>query len=252
MLLPRLFDGVHLRPASPDSVDLVAYQRTHELPTREELVQLAPPGLTAIHEGEAPDDWRERRRALGGGGVAIGGRVWLRAPDDPPAGSGLLDVVIDRATAFGTGAHPTTRMCIELLLGLPHDEGFADLGCGAGALAIVAAKLGHAPVHAVDHSPVSVATASANAGRNGVGVDVRECDLVAELPPAAAVVAANVPPPVHAALASSLPEETRTLIASGITPPEREAVLAGYAAFELREELGEGGWLALLLERRDA
>jgi ribosomal protein L11 methyltransferase len=250
-LLPRLFDGVHVRPAGPAAVDLIAFGRTHPLPECAELARLAARGLIQVVEGEAPDAWSERRRMLGGGGAAVAGRVWLRSPVDPAPSADMLDVVIDRRSAFGTGAHPTTRMCIEMLLRIPVAGGFADLGCGAGALAVVAAKLGFAPVHAVDYSEESVATARANAARNGVAVAVSALDLIEQRPPAAPVVAANVPAPVHVALAGSLPASARAVIVSGITPPDREATIAAYARAGLveRDALAEGGWLALLLER---
>jgi ribosomal protein L11 methyltransferase len=252
-LLPRLFDGVHVRPSGPQTVDLIAYAHTRALPTLGELERLEPAGLIHIAEGEAPDDWHERRRALGGG-TAVAGRVWLRSPSDRPAPADMLDVVIDRRTAFGTGAHPTTRMCIEMLLGLGAAGAFADLGCGAGALAIVAAKLGCAPVHAVDFSEESVATARKNALHNQVDIDVAVLDLLTQAPPVAATLAANVPAHVHAALASTLAPQAQTLIVSGITPPERDETLAAYAhaGFAEREALQEGGWLAVRMERANA
>ena len=81
------------------------------------------------------------------------------------------------AGAFGTGAHPTTRMCLELLLALEPGGPFADLGCGAGTLAIAAARLGWEPVLAVDHEPQSVAATQRNAARNGDRVEALELDL---------------------------------------------------------------------------
>ena len=83
------------------------------------------------------------------------------------------------AGAFGTGAHPTTRMCLELLLDMEPGGPFADLGCGAGVLAIAAARLGWAPVIAVDHEPQSVDATRRNAERNGAAVDALELDLLA-------------------------------------------------------------------------
>ena len=69
----------------------------------------------------------------------------VRPEGAPEAGPGLLDVVLrDEGGAFGAGTHPTTVMCLELLLGLVPGGPFADLGCGTGVLAIVAAKLGWA------------------------------------------------------------------------------------------------------------
>src|SRR4051794_19718001 len=228
-LLPSLPDGVHERAPAGGFVELHAYAVTAPLPSRGELTALAGSGLVAIDDGDVPDDWVERRRLDGGGGVEIAGRVWLRSPLDPPAADGLLDVVLRRGHAFGTGAHPTTRMCIELIAGVPGRGGFADLGCGAGALAITAGLLGFEPVHAVDYDPSGVAAAEENARANGVEVDARVLDLIAEPAPVARVVAANVPAHVHARAAELLPRQVEVLIASGIRPDARPEVCALYA-----------------------
>ena len=112
---------------------------------------------------EVADDWAERWREFHRP-VLVGGRVWVRPPWSEPR-EGALDLVIDPAQAFGTGAHPTTRLSLELLLGLGRRGGgplaetgdarahraLADLGCGSGVLAIAAARLGFAPVTAFDN-----------------------------------------------------------------------------------------------------
>jgi ribosomal protein L11 methyltransferase len=253
-LLPRLPDGVHERAAAaPGTVELVAHALTAPLPSREELTVLAGRGLISLQEGSAPEDWHERRRLEGLGGVAIGGRVWLRSPLDPPPADGLLDVVIERSVAFGTGAHPTTRMCLALLAEIEPLGAFADLGCGAGALAIAAALLGFGPVDAVDRDEASVVAARENARRNGAEVRAEVLDLMTKPSPPAGVVAANVPAAVHAAVAELLPESVAVLIVSGIRPESRDEVCAAYArqGLELHEQREESDWLALVLERDD-
>ena len=93
----------------------------------------------------------------------------MRTPWDPPAAAGVLDLVLERGGGgFGSGSHSTTRMCLELLLDLDPAGGAADLGCGLGTLAIAAARLGWAPVIAVDRMEGAVAAAAANGARNGV------------------------------------------------------------------------------------
>jgi ribosomal protein L11 methyltransferase len=252
-LLPRLPDGVHEHFAADGSVELHAHALTAPLPSRRELERLAGVALIALDDGDVPGDWHERRRLEAGGGVAIAGRLWLRSPLDPPAKCGLLDLVIERSDAFGTGAHPTTRMCLDLLLGLERRGGFADLGCGAGALAIAAALLGFAPVYAVDHDESSVAAASENARLNAVDVETLVSDLLGEPAPGAPVVAANVPDHVHARVAELLPREAEVVIASGIRPAARADVCDLYARAGLGLSAGreEDGWVALRLERAD-
>jgi len=250
-LLAHLADGVHERPAPAGAVDLVAHALTGPLPPREELILMAGGALMSLDERDVPEDWRERRRLDRGGGVEIGGRVWLRSPLDPRGAHGLLDVVIERGSAFGTGAHPTTRMCLSLMLDIEPAGAFADLGCGAGALAIAAAMLGFEPVDAVDRDEPSVGAVDENARHNGVEVRAYALDLLAEPAPPARVVAANVPAAVHQGVAAQLAETVEHLIASGIRPESRAELLAYYAArgLALRDEREEGGWLALALER---
>jgi ribosomal protein L11 methyltransferase len=139
--------------------------------------------LTAVDVVEGWEDrWREFHHGVRVGSLWVG-PPWEQAPE------GIQVVVIEPGRAFGTGAHPTTRLCLELLAELPRDA-LLDVGCGSGVLAIGGAKLGFAPVHAVDHDPVAVETTTANAAANGVEIDVRVADaLSAELPVADATVA---------------------------------------------------------------
>jgi ribosomal protein L11 methyltransferase len=244
-LLPLLPQGVH--PADvADGVELAIYGADV---TRERLEAL--PGLLAIDEQDAPDDPRERRR-LFGRTWEVGGRFVIRPSGAPESGGGLPELVIDSpAGAFGTGAHTTTRMCLELLLDLEPAGAFADLGCGAGVLAVAAAALGYGPVFAVDHELRSVEATRRNAERNGVGVDALMLDLLEVAPPPAPTLAANVPPAVHRALARRLAPAVIHVIASGFAATDHDGVLAAYGAagFDPIDERG-GGWRAVLLERR--
>src|SRR6185295_17444929 len=104
-----------------------------------------------------------------------------------------LDVVIDPGQAFGTGAHHTTRLCLELLLELDPDGALADWGCGSGVLAIAAARLGWDPVLACDWEAASVEATRENAVVNGVpGIAVERLDLRRDEGPWAPVVVANL------------------------------------------------------------
>jgi ribosomal protein L11 methyltransferase len=247
-LVPLLPRGVHQHEAGDGAIELSFYERADDLPPRDELRAAA--GVDEWTEQEVPDDPRERRR-LHGRAWVIAGRLRVRSPDDPPGDGSLPELVIEPAAgAFGTGAHPTTRMCLELLLSIEPGGPFADLGCGAGTLAIAAARLGWQPVLAVDHEPQSVAATRRNAHRNGVAIEALELDLVQVQPPPAPTLAANVPPPVHAAVAAALAPAVVHVIASGFVESELAAVVARYedAGFALRERLGTG-WQAVLLER---
>ena len=120
-----------------------------------------------ISGDEVADDWAERWRDFHEP-VLVGDRVWVRPPWAAPHPGGALDLVIDPAQAFGTGAHPTTRLSLELLLGLEAGGALADLGCGSGVLAIAAALLGFAPVAAFDNDRAALEATLDNARANGV------------------------------------------------------------------------------------
>jgi ribosomal protein L11 methyltransferase len=251
VLLPRLPQGVHPTPVDDDATELAMYGA--DLPAEAELRRLAGEALLAFAAEDAPADRTERRRRYSRG-IVVADRLSLRPGDAPPGPEGMPEVIVDSpAGAFGTGAHPTTRMCLELLLSLAPGGGFADLGCGAGALALAAARLGWSPVFAVDHEARSVEWTRRNAERNGLEVEAVQADLTAIAPPPAPTLAANVPPEVHAAVAARLASVTSYVLLSGVVESELTAVLNAYAAAGLSplRRLGGAGWQALLLERSD-
>jgi ribosomal protein L11 methyltransferase len=89
-------------------------------------------------------------------------------------------VVIDPGRAFGTGGHATTRLCLEFLQEV-EPTGLLDVGCGSGVLSVAAAKLGFAPVHAIDVDAVALEVTAANAAANGVAVEVGSALVPSEL-----------------------------------------------------------------------
>lgn len=130
------------------------------------------------------EGWRAFHRPV------LAGGVWLGPPwEEPPAGTPA--VVIDPGRAFGTGAHATTRLCVELLVGLERGS-LLDVGCGSGVLAIAAAHLGFDPVTAVDSDPVAVEVTRVNAAANAVAVRVLLADALTARLPAADVAVANI------------------------------------------------------------
>jgi ribosomal protein L11 methyltransferase len=121
--------------------------------------------------------------------VAIG-QLWVGPPWHTPS-PGLIPVVIDPGRAFGTGAHETTRFCLELLHGLPRGA-LLDAGCGSGVLAIAAAKLGFGPVVALDLDEAAVDAARRNADANHVELETRHADVLAGDLPSVDVAVANL------------------------------------------------------------
>jgi ribosomal protein L11 methyltransferase len=228
--------------------DLVSATVVGEDPPVGALRSAAGPHLTALHASEI--DAAAARR-LSAWSRSIAGRVVLRAPDAPPAPAGQLDIVVEReGGVFGTGAHPTTEALIELLLGLEPSGSLVDVGCGTGVLAVVAARLGFAPVDGYDIDAAAAACARRVAGRNGAACTFEQRDALSSGAPAADVVVANVPLHVHLALADGLP--ARVALVSGLHADEAPRALAAYAAAGLRPVAGgvtPTGWYAGALRR---
>jgi ribosomal protein L11 methyltransferase len=254
-------------------VEYAIYGGEGELPELGELEAAAGDSLVEVVATEVPDDWADRWQDFHKP-LLVGGRLWLRPSWEQPR-EGAVDVVIDPGRAFGTGAHPTTRLCLELLLELAAagEAGGAltDLGCGSGVLAIAAAKLGWSPVRGYDHEQAAVEAASANAATNGVAVErsasrrtmkhlgthrppnasFERRNLRRDLPELASTVVANMTAPVLRDVAALLDAGSapRTLICSGLLPPELDATAAAFAPAGLAEvdRRVDGDWAALLL-----
>jgi ribosomal protein L11 methyltransferase len=206
-------------------------------------------GVVVQVSGEpVADDWGERWKEFHEP-VLIRDRIFVRPPWAEPR-PGTLDLVVDPGQAFGTGAHATTRISLELLLELAPGGSFADLGCGSGVLAIAAAKLGFGPVAAVDNEEPALEATRANAAANAVSLErVERLDLRTEHPPAAETVAANLMRPLLLRLAQRMEEKPRALIVSGLLDEEADEVAAAFAPLEEQRRLSSQGWSALLLAR---
>lgn len=162
-------------------LELAAY--TDRADASRRLTELGPVSELEVVVGWE-DEWRRFHRP-----VRIG-PLWIGPSWESPDADAVA-VVIDPGRAFGTGGHATTRLCLELLLDL-EPTSVVDLGCGSGVVAVAAAKLGFAPVVALDSDETAVAVARANAAVNGVGVDVRLGDVLVDPLPAAEVAVANI------------------------------------------------------------
>ncbi len=183
---------------------------------------------------EVEDGWEDRWRAFHRP-VRIG-PLWVGPPWEQPD-AGAIAVVVDPGRAFGTGAHATTRLCLELLLDAPRGS-LLDVGCGSGVLSIAAARLGFAPVHAVDLDPQAIDATDRNALANGVAVATRLADAAVEPLPATANAVVNVALDVDEAVAARL--RCERIITSGYLAAEVPE-LSGYR----REDRHEAeGWAA--------
>jgi ribosomal protein L11 methyltransferase len=183
---------------------------------------------------DVAEGWEDGWRAFHHG--ARVGRLWVGPPwEEPPADA--LAVVIDPGRAFGTGAHATTRLCLELLQDV-EPTSLLDVGCGSGVLSVAGAKLGFAPLHAMDIDEVSLETARANAAANDVQVAVG-----AELQPSELAVM-NIAFDVVERMLPKLPVERA--ITSGYLERDEPRV-EGWHRLERRVR---DGWAADLLELR--
>ena len=193
-----------------------------------------PIGFDMIEADEVTEGWEDAWKDFHHG-VAIG-RLWVGPPwESPPAD--LVPVVIDPGRAFGTGAHATTRLCLDFLQDT-EPTSLLDVGCGSGVLSIAAAKLGFAPITAVEVDEVALESARENAEANGVEVEIGD-----SMRPAALAVM-NIALEVVEGLLPKL--EVQRAITSGYLERDDPSV-AGWQRIERRVR---DGWAADLLEFR--
>ena len=230
------------------AIEYALYGPPGELPALPDLRAAAGDALVDVSTEEIADDWADRWREFHKS-LVLGRRLTVRPPWEPPSDT-PIDVVIDPGAAFGTGAHATTRMCLELMLSLPGRGPFVDLGCGSGVLAIAAARLGYEPVLAVDYDPAAIEATGANAAANRVELELGRVDLRAESVPVASNVVANLLTALLVPCAVPLGRGAERVIASGVLAEEADTVAAAFAAAGLpeRRRLQDGDWVALLLE----
>jgi ribosomal protein L11 methyltransferase len=235
-----------------DHVEFAIYGAPGELPELPDLRALAGEGEVEVSTEEIPDDWADRWRDFHRP-VAIGDRLVVR-PSWGEATPAEIEILIDPGRAFGTGAHATTRMCLELLLELAESRGaeggLADLGTGSGVIAIAAAKLGFSPVLGCDHEPAALDATAENARANGVEIELRRVNLREDPPPVADTVAANLTGPILREVAARLAAPPRRLVCSGLLRREAGEIATAFSAHGLVEagRRDDGDWSALLLE----
>ncbi|PDV98796.1 50S ribosomal protein L11 methyltransferase [Candidatus Chloroploca asiatica] len=235
---------------------------------------VGPLQVRTLAEEDWANAWKEHYTVMHIGARTVIVPSWLEYEARPD------DVVLrlDPGMAFGTGLHPTTRLCLSLLEQyVQPGMRTLDLGTGSGILAIAAAKLGARPVFALDNDPVAVQVAAENVAHNGVHkvVEVAEGSLGAgrrmghwlsgdfgeEVPPQPAVpgeaphtfalIVANLIARVLITLADDLAanlEPGGILISSGIINTREAEVTSALAAagLHLRERHVEGEWVALV------
>jgi ribosomal protein L11 methyltransferase len=266
-LLELVPSGVEESDLPGGVVEYAIYGAPGELPVLPDLRAAVADALVEISTSEIPDDWSERWRdfhqpiTIPSPAPERVSALRVRPPwESSSERPGLREIVIDPGQAFGTGAHATTRLCLELLLALAgagaERSGLIDLGSGSGVLAIAAATLGYAPVLALDHDQLSVTAAAHNATVNGVRIDVRRFDLRHDPWPiserqAIPVMLANLLRPLLLELAEALEHPPEHLIASGLLVGEADEIGRTFArrlGMSERERRSSGDWAAVWLQ----
>jgi ribosomal protein L11 methyltransferase len=240
-------------------VEFAIYGAEGELPDIGELEAVTAEGAVSVTSTEVADDWadrwREFHRPVEVSSTRSERTVWVGPPwsDRPVDG---LSVVIDPGRAFGTGAHPTTRLCLAFMLDLADRDLAAgrltDIGSGSGVLAIAAAGMGWSPVEGFDTEPAAVEAARLNAVDNGVEASFERRDFREPGPALAETVVANLTAPLLIELADHLDPDKIPLrmVCSGLLDLEGEKVTAAFDRLGLRT-VATGvmdGWRGLLME----
>jgi ribosomal protein L11 methyltransferase len=226
------------------------------------LIQPLPePGYEPIHEQNWMEAWKQHYKPL-----AIGERLWVVPAwqPEPAAGgqgaAGAVVVRIEPGMAFGTGVHPTTQLCLQLLEGaLRPGMDVIDIGCGSAILAIAAMKLGAARALGVDTDAQALDNARLNAKLNEVEIEIGQGSVAEVLAgqyrlSSAQLVLANILAPVLVRLLegglAQLVAPGGVLILSGILAEQEPALRAALAAagLHLTAERRSGDWLALVAQ----
>jgi ribosomal protein L11 methyltransferase len=274
--------GVEEVEIGEGTVEYAVYGAPGELPELPDLNAAVGDRSVEVSSTEIADDWSERWK-----------RFHRPVLIEPPQGSpvpalhvrppwesaserdGAAEIVIDPGQAFGTGAHATTRLCLELLLELVALEDRArpllDVGTGSGVLAIAAARLGFEPVLGLDHERESVAATEENARVNGVAIEVRRFDLrtqalpwlgavseadsdpeggSADVPAGPVVMVANLLRPLLLDLARGMTCAPAHLLAGGLLREQVDEVVAAFGerlGMRERERRERGEWAVVWL-----
>jgi ribosomal protein L11 methyltransferase len=248
-------------PARDDAAAARAVATATEMLGHLQAFGLRPIGelrTRVVHEEDWAESWKAHFPVLRVGRRLVIRPTWRRHRSEP----GDVVVALDPGMAFGTGLHPTTRLCLALVESLA-DRGLIagarvlDVGCGSGILGIAAAKLGASDVLGLDPEPIAIEATAANARRNRLArrIRARQGTLPSGEGPFG-VVLANLISSLLVELAPALRDELaagRTIIASGIFIDREPEVRVAFedAGLNVTGRLAEGDWVALEASRNE-
>lgn len=198
------------------------------------------------------EDWVARSRSAFGP-VRVSSRLWVVPSWHTPPEPGAVNLLLDPGLAFGTGTHPSTRLCLRWLeRRITGGETVLDYGCGSGILAIASLKLGAARAVGVDIDPEAVAIAETNARRNEVEGEFFESGSLPAF--AADMVVANIlanPLKVLAPIIAGRCRSGGYVALSGILADQAADVESAYAPWlSLEVSAKEEGWVCLSGRKR--
>jgi ribosomal protein L11 methyltransferase len=188
--------------------------------------------------------------------VEVGEKLIIMAPWHNVV-TDRIPVIIEPSMAFGTGDHPTTRLCLEAIERLAHSRHMAsllDVGTGTGILAIAAAKLGFARIAAIDNDPVAIETARENIRRNNTENIVVSSDSVNNISGNFDVIVANLTSETIKELYNDIAGRLRPggiCIFSGILDEQRDDMTAFFrdSGIQHLESSERGGWCRIVIAR---
>lgn len=186
--------------------------------------------------------------------MQVSARLWVVPSWQAAPRGSAINIVLDPGLAFGTGSHPSTRLCLDWLdRRLDHGSSVIDYGCGSGILAIAAAKLGAGRVVGVDIDPLALVTSRYNAEQNRVAATFVGAD--GPRPQPSDVVMANIlsnPLKILAPLLAELTVARGHVVLSGILAPQARAVADTYSEwFDMESPVEEQGWTRLCGRRHE-
>ncbi len=204
-----------------------------------------PPRVSYIQEEDWANNWKAHFTS-----ARVGTRIVIKPSwEDFDASGGIILLQLDPGMAFGTGTHPTTRLCLEFLeeiffhegsfgsFGYPAPKGVLDVGTGTGILAIAAAKMGAERIVAIDIDPQAVAIARENLAMNGATGEILVSDTpLADVDGTFDIVVSNILAEELARLATELVNRLNPggfLLLSGILTEKEELVVAAFSEFGL-------------------
>ncbi len=215
------------------------------------LRHVGPLQVRPVDDADWTDAWKRHYVPQRVGRVVIV-PSWV----DEPLAAGEVAVTLDPGMAFGTGLHPTTRGCLELMQEVePMPPAVLDVGCGSGILALAALRLGAGQAIGLDTDALAVEATLANAARNGLAarVTAAQATLSSVATQRHGLVLANLVAAVLVELAPRLAAHLApggVLLASGIIEPRAAEVIDALAAARLRvtQRRDDGEWVSLRLE----